>query len=381
MAKVELIRVFVSSPGDMTKERELVTTIANEMNTDIGQIHNFRIEPILWETHSASEIGDRSQNVINSQMDEYEIYLGIMGNKFGSSTGPYGSGTEEEFAIALRKHRVGDINSIQFYFSDESINPSSLDLAQFEKAKAFKKLVGESGVLYRSYQDLIQFRYHCRKGLYEAIKNILRLYREGKETLQQEERKPNKPHERLRNLKYSFSQDPYVSSHILSVEAARNLRRFQEYMEKLTKNISDVSSSLEKLARMLTSANSGKKINENRLINQIERALEKIEEFIYNFSESILEMDEAFATSISALQRAAQVIDSSESLGKDGIRGVIEASGTFIQHLAQLKEAALTSSQVFLDAFKDGDRFIGAGRTFRATTLDFAEFLDKAVKS
>ncbi|MEO1364595.1 MAG: DUF4062 domain-containing protein, partial [Pseudomonadota bacterium] len=101
VSEVFRIRVFVSSPGDLTAERDLVVSICEELTLDLGSLHGFVIEPIRWETHTHSSVGRRSQAVISSQLPQYDIYLGIMGFYFGTETGLYGSGTEEEFEDAV----------------------------------------------------------------------------------------------------------------------------------------------------------------------------------------------------------------------------------------------------------------------------------------
>lgn len=71
---VRNIRIFISSPGDMSAERDLVVKICENIELDLGRIQKFRIDAMRWETHAHSAIADRSQAAITEQLGEYDIY-------------------------------------------------------------------------------------------------------------------------------------------------------------------------------------------------------------------------------------------------------------------------------------------------------------------
>ncbi|WP_132546776.1 DUF4062 domain-containing protein, partial [Rhodovulum euryhalinum] len=91
--KIQEISVFVSSPGDVVLERGAVSEVCEEINLDVGRRLGFRIQPITWESHTVPQKSGRSQEAINDQIEEYDVYLGIMAARFGTDTGIYGSGT------------------------------------------------------------------------------------------------------------------------------------------------------------------------------------------------------------------------------------------------------------------------------------------------
>ncbi len=81
--------------------------------------------------------GDSGQEIINGNaknMNNYDIYVGIMWKYFGTPTNNYMSGTEEEFELAMKKQKdfsngttENGIN-IMFYFSNiphrmDDVNP------------------------------------------------------------------------------------------------------------------------------------------------------------------------------------------------------------------------------------------------------------------
>jgi hypothetical protein len=53
--------------------------------------------------------------VVDDQTPAYGIYLGIMSKRFGTPSGPYGSGTEKEFRDALERWGKTGAPWILFY--------------------------------------------------------------------------------------------------------------------------------------------------------------------------------------------------------------------------------------------------------------------------
>ncbi len=94
-----VIRVFVSSPGDVTQERELLDEVAAALNESEGPAHGVTIELFKWEDDVVPQIGPKPQQVVDAQTPRYDIYLGIMSARFG------GGGTREEFRDALKRPR------------------------------------------------------------------------------------------------------------------------------------------------------------------------------------------------------------------------------------------------------------------------------------
>lgn len=70
----------------------------------------------------APQIGPGPQQVINDQIGEYDLFVGIMWNRFGTPTDVAASGTEEEFQAALGSWRSRKRPWITFYFCDRPSN-------------------------------------------------------------------------------------------------------------------------------------------------------------------------------------------------------------------------------------------------------------------
>ena len=154
------LRVFLSSPGDLSDERGTFKNIIDESNNILSDSDSdIRLELIMWETDTYPSIGKDAQSIINEQIgDNYDIFVGLMWTRFGTPTPRAGSGTEEEFNLALEKLTRNPANTrILFYFKDsppESL--SKIDLKQLEKVNSFKEQLQLKGLL-GSYKSLEQF--------------------------------------------------------------------------------------------------------------------------------------------------------------------------------------------------------------------------------
>jgi hypothetical protein len=81
------VRVFVSYPSDVAKEREHLRNVADKINQSIAHELGFHLEVVDWKTHVIPEMGERPQAIINKQIGSYDIFVGIMWKRFGTPTG------------------------------------------------------------------------------------------------------------------------------------------------------------------------------------------------------------------------------------------------------------------------------------------------------
>ena len=88
-----VIRVFVSSPGNVAAERGVLNEVVERINLTDGLAPGVRLELWTWEQNVVPQIGPRPQAVV-MQTPPYDIYLGILSTRFGTPTGHYGSGTK-----------------------------------------------------------------------------------------------------------------------------------------------------------------------------------------------------------------------------------------------------------------------------------------------
>ena len=141
------IKIFVSSPGDVTYERNRLEYVAREINNIIGAKEDIFVKIISWETHCVPGMG-RPQGLINEQIGDYDIFVGIMWKRFGSPTGVADSGTEEEFRLAYKSWRTNESPlRILFYFSQKKYLLNSMsEVEQLKKVIQFKEELRNKGL-------------------------------------------------------------------------------------------------------------------------------------------------------------------------------------------------------------------------------------------
>ena len=172
MARIEtVLSVFVASPGDVADARKRLERVVDELNFLWSREYGLRLELVKWETHAYSDIGIDAQDVINNQLDQFDIFLGIMWKRFGEPTGRAESGTEEEFIRACDRHEQDPkLVRVMFYFKDAPPGRlSEVDTQQLEAVNKFRKEVAESGVLYGTYKSLNEFEALVRQHLSRQV--------------------------------------------------------------------------------------------------------------------------------------------------------------------------------------------------------------------
>lgn len=118
---VRIIRLLLSSPGDVSEERDRVARAVFRFNQDAVEENALFIKLVRWED-MAPQIGPHAQAVINKQIGIYHMFCGIMWNRFGTPTEIAASGTKEEFDGAVRCWETDGRPWITFYFCDRPAN-------------------------------------------------------------------------------------------------------------------------------------------------------------------------------------------------------------------------------------------------------------------
>ncbi len=169
------VRVFVASPGDTTEERNLVKEAVDDINRHHGRLENFRLDLLLWEEDSYPDVGADAQDVINRQIGDYELFIGLMSTKFGSPTGRASSGTEEEFERTYQKLLENPKGmKILFYFRNATVKILESDLYEGLQIQRFRDRIGILGVRYQVYETSSDFRRHIRNHLLQAVHDVIR---------------------------------------------------------------------------------------------------------------------------------------------------------------------------------------------------------------
>lgn len=158
---IQLFRVLLAAPSDVTEEHALVADAINDWNVQHGDSAEASVELMNWRTHAHPEAGRRPQALINRQFaDRADVVLAIFWRRRGSPTGKAASGTVEEIERARRRGK-----KVMVYFSQrpgtEKEPPDSREQARLER---FRRRLGRNA-LYGTYGDVQEFEASVRKDL------------------------------------------------------------------------------------------------------------------------------------------------------------------------------------------------------------------------
>lgn len=176
MAKnITKYNVFLGSPSDLEEERFGIENVINELNRTYGNRNNLIIELIKWETHSAPGVSETyTQDLINKDVgNEYDIFIGLLWQKFGTKTNVANSGTEEEFLNAIKRFENKENIQILFYFKNKApLSLSEINVEELSKIKRFKEILNDNNVLYGSFNDLDELKTKLRMHLPQRIDDL-----------------------------------------------------------------------------------------------------------------------------------------------------------------------------------------------------------------
>lgn len=155
---VTKIRIFIGSPGDVEAERKALTQTIDDLNVGFASSRKMVLELAKWETHVWPGFGEDAQSVINDRVGQYDIFVGVFWNRFGTPTGRAGSGSSEEFERAYARWKESKRPSLMLYF-----RRSPADLATIEEIRQkqllleFKGSLQRLGALFREYSEVEEF--------------------------------------------------------------------------------------------------------------------------------------------------------------------------------------------------------------------------------
>jgi hypothetical protein len=167
------ITVFVSCPRDVEDEKQRVTEVCSELNDLIGARHNIYLRVRDWRD-VVLYYGQRVQGIINDEIGDYDVFIGILWKRFGTPSGAinpktgseYGSGTEEEFQIACNRWKTKGLPLINFYFkqASDSLPPLS-EMDELRKVLTFKEQLRSGNQWVNEFSDRNKFEKDVRKFL------------------------------------------------------------------------------------------------------------------------------------------------------------------------------------------------------------------------
>lgn len=143
--------VGIASPGDVADERAAVKAACERLNLNLAPKLGFTLAVLMWEDQASGS--GRPQALINERLDDADVLIGLMHRKWGTPTGEYSSGFEEEFERARARRGTGTHPEIKMYF--KKVDAASVEDPgpQLSKVLAFKQgLRDGKDLLYREFE-------------------------------------------------------------------------------------------------------------------------------------------------------------------------------------------------------------------------------------
>ncbi len=159
---INRLTVFVGSPSDCKREREVVGDLIPNINRDLQTLGMpIEFSFVSWEEGVFPDAG-RPQDIINEKLDKADIVLLVFWYRFGTDAGHSLTGTEEEFQRALeRRHREG-VPRVLLYFKECPL-PYHVDLDQLSRLRKFRReLETRAELLAGSFQQEEEFKQQAR---------------------------------------------------------------------------------------------------------------------------------------------------------------------------------------------------------------------------
>jgi hypothetical protein len=152
------VRLFLASPSDVGDERAAAREVIDWVNYSLGRSLGVFIDLFGWE-QVPPDYG-RPQDLINPQVDECDVFVGVLGVRWGTSTGIYSSGFEEEYQRALdRREASGDTPKLWLFLKEISSDRAADPGPQLQKVLDFHRRVkSERRLLYRTYDSIPRWR-------------------------------------------------------------------------------------------------------------------------------------------------------------------------------------------------------------------------------
>ncbi len=192
MKEISRLRIFVSSPGDVGREREVCSRVLDRLQAEFAG--SIRLEPYFWE-HEPMRAHKDFQSQIESPSD-FDLFVCILWSRLGTRLhpgvhhradgSPYASGTEYEFEDAMRGLRESNAPEMLVYRRNAKpvppLEPEEKVREFFDQYTALKTFwehwtrdsaVGALKAAFNPYEDLADFETRLGKHLHRVIEEHL----------------------------------------------------------------------------------------------------------------------------------------------------------------------------------------------------------------
>lgn len=388
---VNLITVFLASPGDVQPEREVVSSCIQQWNQIYGFQRSVYFELLKWETSIAAGFGSDGQDVINQQLPNYDLFIGILWTRLGTQTARSASGTAEEYERALERHRVDSNVEIAFYFKRSAMDPSSLDLDQLKSVRDFEKRIQAEGSLSKIFNSDDTLRYEINLLLDRVARNF-------KLTIEKPNISSSNSMENTHKFKNEVHDDE-VYEDIGLIDISENIERYSyvstKIMEGITEHINDLASNMTYSTSKLADITKVRQPTHEELkpiISEVSINMDKLSAFLEKSIPEFSENSMSMASNVRDLVRVSHdFIDDEGSLSsamklKSDLQSLVEAiesSGRqmldFRDTVSKLQRMTVSFNKSKRRLVSNLDNLFDAQNSIRLITSQSIEEIDRLI--
>ena len=254
--------VFVSNPSDVEEYKEAVCSVVDEINQDFSDQYKVLLLVREYKKSVSPYIGDNAQSIINNEIDDYDIFIGIYGRRLGTPTGnyrpetgtEYESGSVEEFEIAIAKFNAGRPICISLYFKNSVEISTPDDLPQLQQLYDWRDSLINKHQFINKFQSIADFRTNVGRFIHSSVKKI--------QSNELENRNKLKNVNVVQKLIYE-NIDDYLPRTVLSYsDSISEISSFLSYQN--SKDLIDILEDKNKIV-LLADAGLGKSVELNRI--------------------------------------------------------------------------------------------------------------------
>lgn len=168
MKTASVLNVFLASPSDLATERAMAEEVVTSINKTVGQRLGWRVDLHKWED-TPPGFG-RPQALINPKVDECDLFVGILWERWGEPSGSYSSGFEEEYERAKARRKVGGKPEIWLFFKNIDASKLRDPGDQLKKVLDFRNSQKAHGeLLFREVHEAEKWKFQFHESLISYV--------------------------------------------------------------------------------------------------------------------------------------------------------------------------------------------------------------------
>ncbi|RCK29393.1 DUF4062 domain-containing protein [Thalassospira lucentensis] len=170
-----IVRIFLASPGDLSNERKIASEVVNELNKTHSAYWKCNLELFGWED-TISQYG-RPQEIINRELDQCELFIGMLWKRWGTppdNDGHFTSGFEEEFVRATDRMEQTKKPFISLMF--KKVHPDLLRDPGVELKKVLdfrQNEIDKKRLIFQEFDETQEFERKLSKTISQYIYSII----------------------------------------------------------------------------------------------------------------------------------------------------------------------------------------------------------------